>query len=142
MTRTPFNDGWGCREPLGPFAVAQGAGGNLTQVTLPHDALRDTEPRVDARPPRVPAPTTHDSDWGIGLAAALGCSPFYSGSSRAASRPNRSTAGGVSTVSDSERGDRELNCLMAAHWRRPRHNGPWPEQAVPSSSARHHLNEL
>jgi beta-galactosidase len=48
MTRTPFNDGWGCREPLGPFAVAQGAGGNLTQVTLPLDALRDTERRADA----------------------------------------------------------------------------------------------
>jgi hypothetical protein len=49
MTAAPFNAGWSCRIPLGPFAVAQGPTPTPTPVTLPHDALRDA-----ARSPDVP----------------------------------------------------------------------------------------
>ncbi|HEY5840420.1 MAG TPA: glycoside hydrolase family 2 TIM barrel-domain containing protein, partial [Mycobacterium sp.] len=48
MARIPFDDGWSYRLPLGPFAVMEGAGAELTPVTLPHDALRDTERHADA----------------------------------------------------------------------------------------------
>ena len=45
---TSFNQGWGYRQPLGPFAAAQGAGAAVVPVTLPHDALRDEERIPDA----------------------------------------------------------------------------------------------
>lgn len=49
MTAKPFNAGWSYRQPLGPFAAAQGASVTPTPVTLPHDALRDAD-----RSPDVP----------------------------------------------------------------------------------------
>ena len=48
MTREPFNSGWGYRLPQGPFAAVEGTSAGLTPVTLPHDALRDTERTADA----------------------------------------------------------------------------------------------
>ena len=50
MTVRPFNTGWSYRQPLGPFAAAQGEPPTPIPVTLPHDALRDAE-----RSPDVPA---------------------------------------------------------------------------------------
>ena len=48
MARFGFDDGWGYRTPLGPFAAAQGADVEVRPVTLPHDALRDADRAPDA----------------------------------------------------------------------------------------------
>ena len=48
MTRTPFDDGWSYRTPLGPFAAAQAGDTPVIAVTLPHDALRDADRTPDA----------------------------------------------------------------------------------------------
>ncbi len=50
MTARPFNTGWSYRQPLGPFAAAEGELPTPIPVTLPHDALRDAD-----RSPDVPA---------------------------------------------------------------------------------------
>ena len=44
----PFGRDWLCRTSLGPFAAVGGEQVELTAVTLPHDALRDTDRSADA----------------------------------------------------------------------------------------------
>lgn len=51
MVGVPFTDGWSYRAPLGPFAAASGEDAELTDVRLPHDALRDA-PRAPDVPSR------------------------------------------------------------------------------------------
>lgn len=48
MTSHNFNDEWGVREPVGPFAAVQGTSVEVKPVTLPHDALRDAPRSPDA----------------------------------------------------------------------------------------------
>ena len=48
MTTIPFTGDWIVRAPRGPFAAVQGGADDSLAVTLPHDALRDTERSPDA----------------------------------------------------------------------------------------------
>lgn len=43
MARQSFNEGWVCRPPISAFEALMPAAGEPVPVTLPHDALRDTE---------------------------------------------------------------------------------------------------